>query len=799
MTRRLALALVLFVAFDARPGVIVENEEYQGEKVTVRYAMYGEAGEVKYIRDIARQFVERYPHIRVEVSVYPWGQYWAKLQVQSGSGLAPDVITLYSGVIGVWAARGALTPLDEFVDNSETSLDDYHGIAVEACTWDDKLYAFPLDVAVRAVIYKKDVLEQSGVPESEFPRVDEPLTWGEFAALAARLTHRNPDGSFAQYGMVGGLSWNEPMWRMFGGDVLDRQINPTKATVVGNDSLIAAMIEVFKLQYGDRVHLGDAPLQSGNVNLSSILFDDQFAMGIDGPWTLRNLEERGVRYGLTPMPRGPRPSQLADVNAVAVFSGSAHKEEAWLFVEHLASLGAQRIYGRRLRGVPSLKAASDALVNNDYGAADVEAYLHDLPIAAPNMVTDNNYLVPVLDKWRLRVERELEKEYNDRLAELPRVNGEIPPEAYERFVAHMNEFIEAKIRERIPELQADFDEAFERGKPLDPDATVKYVFPAALLLFFGLLGWLYFRYVRSNRKTEAKSGGGRGGGAKGYAVISPWLIGFTAFLVGPILASVVLSFTEWNLIESPRWIGVAHYLSLAEDENFLIGLERTIRYAAFAVPIAMFGGLFTAALLTAGVRGSNFFKAVFYFPSLFTGAAAAIVWINMFNKDYGVINHFLTTLGFEAVNWLDEAHAFYAVVLMNLFWIGNSMIIYYAGMKQIPQSLYEAAEIDGAGFLRRFVFVTIPLLGPVVVFTLVITTIMAFQVFTPALFFAQSSSAIGEPGDALRFYAVNIYDEAFNKLHMGRACSYAMILFLVIFAVTSLQMKLSKRLTYYDE
>ena len=135
---------------------------------------------------------------------------------------------------------------------------------------------------------------------------------------------------------------------------------------------------------------------------------------------------------------------------------------------------------------------------------------------------------------------------------------------------------------------------------------------------------------------------------------------------------------------------------------------------------------------------------------------------------------------------------------MNLFWIGGAMIIYYAGMKQIPASLYEAAEIDGAGPVRRFFSITIPMLSPVILFMVVMTTIGSFQVFTPALFFATDSTQIGSPGDALRFYSVNIYDEAFNNLHMGKACSWAVVLFIIIFFITMLQISLSKRFVHSE-
>ncbi|MBN2212265.1 MAG: sugar ABC transporter permease, partial [Sedimentisphaerales bacterium] len=143
-------------------------------------------------------------------------------------------------------------------------------------------------------------------------------------------------------------------------------------------------------------------------------------------------------------------------------------------------------------------------------------------------------------------------------------------------------------------------------------------------------------------------------------------------------------------------------------------------------------------------------------------------------------------------------HAFTTVILMNIFWVGGAMIIYYAGMKQIPRSLYEAADIDGAGPFRKFISITIPMLSPVILFMTIMTTIGAFQVFTPALFFAANSSEIGRPGNSLRFYSVNIYDESFNNLRMGNACAYAFVLFVIIFLITMMQLKLSRRFVHSE-
>ena len=792
------LCLVCAGGMAAFAEEIVENSDHAGPKTTIRYAMWGGATEVLYAREICASFVKKHPDIRVSVGVYPWGQYWAKLQTQAASGLAPDVISLYAEAMGVWIARGALLPLDDFVTSSGLDLSQYHRAAIENCRWEGRLYSMPMEIPLRTVIYCIDRFEQSGIPREQWPRPDRAMTWEEFKSLAARLTLRKPDGSFLQYGMAGTNRWNRVMARMYGGDFTDRQVDPTRATVTGNAALERALTEIFQTQYGDRISLGAVPLSAGAfLNDSVIVLSGKFAMGMSGPWALPALKEAGLRFGLTPMPRGPRPSQLVGLNSVGIWSASKHPAAAWKFLEHTGSIEVQSIYGRRLKGVPALIAAKDSFIHNDYGIEGCEAYLFDLPIAAPDLTSSNSYLDSAILKWFSQTETALNAEYDRRLAALPRDKGRIVEAGRKAFVEGMNRFVEQTIAKRLPTLQEDLERSFTLAARPKPGRFVKVTLPmilaTALLVFFVL----YVRFVRSHR-APSPSIARRETNLAGYLFIAPWLIGLACFVIGPILAAVVLSFTDWNMIRPPEWIGARNFLDLPGDQRFAIGLRRTFLYAALVIPISLAGGLFTAGLLTCDIRGRDAFKAIFYFPSLFTGAAAAVLWVNMFNKEYGVVNRALSFLGIAAVNWLDEGHAFGTVVLMNVFWIGGAMIIYYAGMKQIPASLYEAADIDGAGPVRKFLFITIPMLSPVILFMVVMTTIGAFQVFTPALFFAESSSVIGQPGDALRFYSVNVFDEAFNNLRMGRACAYAVVLFVIIFAVTMVQVRLSRRFVHTE-
>ena len=461
----------------------------------------------------------------------------------------------------------------------------------------------------------------------------------------------------------------------------------------------------------------------------------------------------------------------------------------------MTSQGVESKRAATLNGIPSIRTAVDPLIHNSYGFPNCIAYLKDMEIASPYLIAASPDVMTARDNWISKVEDTLDSEYESRLAALPRKNGAIPPSDYRDFVKGMNAFVEKTVRARLPELDSNIQSAIEENVPHEPGTFVRWVMPLLAVFTLGAGAAFYVKGVGKERSAELAVDT-REHKAIGYLFIAPWLLGLACFTVGPIIAALAISFTNWNMISPPHWIGFQTYAGLLSDGKFLIGVKNTFMYAVLVIPISLFGGLFTAGLQTMRIRGTDLFKGIIYFPALFTGAETAVLWVNMLNKDHGILNYVLSWFHIRAVDWTDAAHAFTSVVMMNVFWIGGATIVYYAGMKQIPASLYEAADLDGAGLTRKFLKITIPMLSPVILFMVVMTTIGSFQVFTPALFFASDSTAIGSPNDALRFYSVNIYDQAFNQLRMGAACSYAIVLFGIIFTITYAQLRLARRFVH---
>lgn len=282
-----------------------------------------------------------------------------------------------------------------------------------------------------------------------------------------------------------------------------------------------------------------------------------------------------------------------------------------------------------------------------------------------------------------------------------------------------------------------------------------------------------------------------------FVFISPWIIGFLVFTAGPMIASIYFSFTNYNVLQPPRWVGLDNYRQIfTSDDLFRKSLFNTIYYTVLYVPLHMATALGLAMLLNAQVRGVPFWRTFFYLPAITPVVATAILWRWILNPSGGALNRALTALGLPAPAWTtDPSWMKPALVLMTLWAAGGAMLIYLAGLKNIPRELYEAAEIDGAGAVSRFFHVTLPLLSGVLFFTAVIGIIAAFQTF------AQSAVLFDETGgsdNAGLLYIMHLFNQAFRYFKMGYASALAWILFVVIVSFTILQFKLSNRWVYYE-
>lgn len=280
----------------------------------------------------------------------------------------------------------------------------------------------------------------------------------------------------------------------------------------------------------------------------------------------------------------------------------------------------------------------------------------------------------------------------------------------------------------------------------------------------------------------------------GYLAIMPWLLGYLIFTAGPMLFSAYLTFTKWELLTPPRWIGWGNFQFLLVDKTFRTALWNTFLFTVLSVPLQLLVALGVALLLNLGIRGKNWYRAIIFLPSQTPIVANALLWFFIFSPTYGLANVVMDVFGLPQQRWLWDVQLVKpALIVMAIWGFGGAMIIFLAGLQNIPQSFYEAAEIDGAGTFAKFLHITIPLLSPTIFFNLVIGLIGAFQIFTPVYIMTR-----GGPGTASMMLGMYIYRHGFEQFNMGYASLLAWVLFVIVMLLTLLQFAVAKRWVHYE-
>jgi multiple sugar transport system permease protein len=280
-----------------------------------------------------------------------------------------------------------------------------------------------------------------------------------------------------------------------------------------------------------------------------------------------------------------------------------------------------------------------------------------------------------------------------------------------------------------------------------------------------------------------------------YLCISPWLLGFLIFVLGPMVVSLGLSFTRWDLLSPARFVGLRNYQKmLTGDPLFWQSLKVTAIYTAVYVPMELAGGLVLALIMNQKLKFIGVFRTIYYLPSVLPGVAFVVLWMWILHPDVGLINTVLSYVGIAGPRWLvDPDWALAALLMMSAWGLGRSMVIYLASLRGVPKHLYEAAAIDGANRWQSFWRITLPMLTPTVFFNLVLSVISTFQTFTSAYV-----STDGGPLDSTLFYVLYVFRQAFQFFNMGYASALAWVLFLIVFVLTLLIVRSSERWVYYE-
>lgn len=280
-----------------------------------------------------------------------------------------------------------------------------------------------------------------------------------------------------------------------------------------------------------------------------------------------------------------------------------------------------------------------------------------------------------------------------------------------------------------------------------------------------------------------------------FLMLLPWAIGFLAFSIGPMIASFILIFMRWDILTPPEWTGLHNLAAMIHDRIFWISLGNTAYFAFISVPLYLAASLLVAVALNANIAGKRIYRTIFFIPSQTPAVANAILWLWIFNPEFGVANAVLSWFHIPSQQWFfDPAEAKPALIILGLWGIGTSMVIFLAGLQGIPQSLYEAAEVDGATGGQRFWRITLPMLSPVIFLQLILGVINSFQAgFVYVYIITQ-----GGPDYATMLYILNLYNQGFQYFKMGYASALAWTLFLIVVAFTGIQFRLAGRWVYYE-
>ena len=787
----------------ARPWLL----EIQATSPRVRAAQtiltlvhWGDDTEDKIVADLVAAFQARHPEIRVQ-RINPGNppDVTRKVQTMAAAGDAPDVFQMNFDRVAGWAARGLLEPLAPFIAHDAQAADPdalrladlYPNVADcfrydadERVTGKGVLYGLPKDFTTVGFYYNKDLFRRAGLAEPPA----EGWTWDEFLR-ACREIGKLPNCFGADF-----VTW-EAMLRIYLW-TLDADITRDGfKTYDFSDPRVVAALERLKGWFDEGRTLASAktqietsadPFLSGRVGLA----------GPFGRWKVpvyRLIEDFDWDFAPLPHAAGRPPANGVFTSGLGMSSASRHKDAAWKLMRFLLGPQGQRLISVSGLAIPARVsvAQSDAFIDPQKPGNDrvyLDMVQHARPITWPG---DLQYQ----DAFRIEVE-EIFKSGSKTVA-----RGMADAQRAWR------EFDAAGLS------QAEY--APMPWRPIALTALSAAAFVALLKAFF----WWRGRPGRAALREELA----------GMGLVSPWLIGFFAFTAFPVALSLLLSLSDWSGIETLEHAGLAgwdNYRRLLRDERFLTSLRVTAWYAALAVPLGQVAALLAALLMNANVRGIYFFRAAWYLPSVLAGVAISILWANVFHHEHGLLNALLAPLA-DALNaagnavgqfaarrgllppeWLAgpwnlapprwfERDAYSwgvpAFVIMSLWAIGGPMMIYLAGLKGIPQDLYEAAHIDGARTLGRLRNVTLPMLSPVIFFNVIMAIIGSFQVFTQAYVMTG-----GGPGDATNFYVVHLFKQAFDVYQMGYASAMAWLLMLIILALTLAVMGGSRRLVYYE-
>lgn len=771
---------------------------------------------------VVEEFERRYPNIKIIMGPADRGSDLQKLLCGVIGNSPPDVFKREANLFGDIAARGILMSLEGFIEADEAREDGLHQEDFKPGVWescraaDGRIYAIPEATNALFLAYNKDVFREAGLDPERPPR-----DWDEWREYTRKLTLRDEKGRVRRLSTMIHAPYMEDDLIFYisqlGGEVLSddgRTCLLERPEAVEALKFIAAMIEATggrrafddfaKWQEG----LGTWPLGQGHV-----------AMSVEGHYVLNEILRRNsdADIGMAPVPPPPGRDAITTSARHGLYlipTNARHPKEAWEFIRFAGGPEGQLVYVEGLARDRAKEVERSAKRLDEQAAAAQQrgesTRAEELRRKAEQQRRRKGEIYPGI--WsNLKTQTLLQEKFAPKH---PVVGpgyarcGELLQEM--AFVPVPRSPVYALIRDECEravnrvlygqmgpeEAMADADRKVQEqldlyfGRETFPLLRWGYVYvlTAAIVMGACLFFW------RRSRGERAVTSLQRHENRMGLTFIAPWIFGFVVLVAAPMVFSLAMSFCNYDVIHPARFVGTQNFsFLLFKDPLFWKSMGNTV-FMVMAIPITMLVSLLIALLLNAGVKGMRAYRTAFYLPAITPAIAAAVLWYALLNPD-GLVNVALRAVGIDnPPSWLGDARwSKPAIVLMRLWGAGGGMILWLAGLQGIPKQLYEAASIDGAGKMRQFWSITLPMLTPYMFFVLVTGIIGVFQIFAQALVLTR-----GGPADSTLFYVYYLFNNAFRYFKMGYASAMAWILFVIVMIVTLIQWKFSKQWVHYE-
>ncbi|MEM9559902.1 MAG: extracellular solute-binding protein [Planctomycetota bacterium] len=781
-----AIAAVLVVWAFADVAVRVATGGPEAGKIQLRILFWGDNRERQIVLDLVDAFEAQNPG--VDVLPIHATDYDSKLLTMLASGDPPDAFYVpYERMLGRLVEDGQLAALTEYIEREGGEagpwFSDFYPELVDAFRWDTErqrtgsgpVYGLPKDFTTTVKYVNVDLFEAAGVA---LPT--DGWTWSEYTDAVRRIDALNATGDFADE-VHGGvmLTWSwvlrNHVWT-FGGDYFGDGFDDV---TLDEPAAVEALEFIVERRREGSVYSATGIAQSE---------DELFRLGrvgVIGPlgrWRVPTYREVDFRWDVVPLPvkAGVDPASAIATVSWSMSSQTEHPEETWSLIKFLCAEPGQRLTAELGLAIPALKsvAESDAFLQPGMAPEHAPLFLESLEHArllqSPNEQEFQQY-----------VDQELQ---NQALS----LNQQTPMEAGERIEERWLTLLGSPLR----------------SGDLPPMPWRSVVITAVIAVAAGIGAvWFFARRQQLGNLDRAEE-------RTGWLFVLPWVVGFCVFLLGPMVLSLLLAFSKWSAtgpLSNAEFAGLGNFIQIARDDEFAQAIKVTAYYTVIAVPLTQVLAIAVALLMNLGLRWIGLFRTAYFVPSVVSGVALVVLWITIFDNSTGILNISIDWVLDGTINRLlsEDRHisapdwfgldakwwASPALVIMASWGVGGAMVIYLAGLKNVPASLYEAACLDGAGPVRRFWNVTVPMISPIIFFQFVMAIIASFQIFTQAFVIRGST---GGTNQDLLFYVLYLYDHAFRNHNMGYASALAWILFVVILLLTLLVFGGSKRFVHYE-